>query len=172
MADRSGVRSALAHPLSGVPAYFDSSPFDGARIAGTSKSRRLELYETLAKTHFVEIPGDVTAADLAGLEAYHRERLIAEREERRMHFGALALVSVLFFILLPALIAQGFQMLALDLLALLLLALIVPYVFVYFGYENRVRAMALGLFRLMEARATREEGERRAMGGGEGQGSG
>jgi hypothetical protein len=159
MADSPGSRSVMPHPPGGVPKYFDSSPFDGAQVArpGGPKSHRLELYDALAKGHFAELPEGASADDLAWLEGYHRERLDAEREERRMHFGAFCLVSVLFFLLLPALIAGAFQMLALDLLALLLLVLIVPYVFVYFGYENRVRAMALGLFRLMEARAVRAE---------------
>jgi hypothetical protein len=158
MAEGSGERSVMPHPPGGVPKYFDSSPFDGAQIAKAgAKSRRLELYDALSKAHFAQIPDEVTDGELAWLETFHRERLEAEREERRMHFGAFALVGVLFFLLFPALIAQAFQMLALDLLALLLLVLIVPYVFVYFGYENRVRAMALGLFRIMEARALRAE---------------
>ena len=158
MADPKGERSVMPHPPGGVPKYFDTSPFEGAQVAGAgAKSHRLELYERLAKGHFGQIPEDVTESELEWLEGYHRERLAAEREERRMHFGAFALVGVLFFLLFPAMIAQAFQMLALDLLALLLLVLLVPYVFVYFGYENRVRAMALGLFRLLEARALKAE---------------
>ena len=33
----------------------------------------------------------------------------------------------------------------------LLLLLVAPYTFVYFGYENRVRAMSLGLLRVLDA---------------------
>lgn len=160
MAESSGARSVMPHPPAGVPKYFDSSPYQGAPVAGAAgRSRALELYEALAPVHFVAIPAEISGEELAWLEAFHRERVLAEREERRMHFGAFALVSGLFFLLLPALVAQEFGFLALDLLALLLLVLIVPYVFVYFGYENRVRAMTLGLFRLVEARAKRAEAE-------------
>jgi hypothetical protein len=158
MAETSGARGVMPHPPGGVPRYFDGSPFDDARIAGVDqeRSRRLALYDELAKDHFARMPREVGTEELAWLEGYQRERLEAEREERRMHFGAFALVSVLFFILLPTFVSSQF-VLALGLLELLLLALIVPYVFIYFGYENRVRAMTLGLLRLIEARAVREE---------------
>ena len=154
MADSSGARKVMNHPPAGIPKYFDGSPYDNAPVAreGGPKSRRLELYDRLAKDHFGAIPAELTADELAWLEGYHHERVVAEREERRMHFGAFALVGVLFFILLPSFVSGQF-VLALGLLELLLLVLLVPYVFVYFGYENRVRAMELGLLRLMEARA-------------------
>jgi hypothetical protein len=157
MADSSGARSVMNHPPKGIPKYFDGSPYDGAPVAREgAKSRRLQLYETLSKDHFGSIPADASADELDWLEGYHHERVIAEREERRMHFGAFALVGVLFFILLPS-FASGQFVLALALLELLLLVLLVPYVFVYFGYENRVRAMELGLLRLKEARALLSE---------------
>ncbi|MBI5545730.1 MAG: hypothetical protein HY901_17720 [Deltaproteobacteria bacterium] len=165
MAESTGARSVMNHPPSGIPKYFDGSPYDHAPIAGPAgpESKRLALYQQLAKAHFGEIPEAVTLEELTWLEAFHRERVIAEREERRMHFGAFALVGVLFFILLPSFVASQF-VLALALLEVLLLVLLVPYVFVYFGYENRVRAMTLGLFRLIEARAVRAE----RVAGGEG----
>jgi hypothetical protein len=138
--------------------YFDSSPFDSVQVVGTGvKSHGLELYDRLAKARFTELPESVTEREFVWLETFHRERLAAEREERRMHFGALALVSVLFFLLLPTVVTQTTPMLPIDIVALLLFVLFVPYVFVYFGYENRVRAMTLGLLRLMEARALRAE---------------
>ncbi len=112
-----------------------------------AEGRAAELYRRC----FHELPPDLAADDLRLLERYARARLKLEMEERRMHFGALALVSVLFFILLPHLLAEEFRNLALDALALLLLALIVPYVFVYFSYENRVREMARFHLRLIEA---------------------
>lgn len=159
MAQDSNVRSALPHPPGLLPAYFTASAFDGVPVAepGKPKSRLLELYDRLLPGYFAELPPELDDADLAWLDGFLLSRLETEREERRMHFGAFALVSVLFFILLPQLMAMQFANLALDLLALLLLVLLVPYVFVYFGYENRVRALAVGHMRLVEARARRAQ---------------
>jgi Flp pilus assembly protein TadB len=155
--------NATRHRQGARSGYFDSSPFENAQIAATdTKSRCLDLYEAFAQSRFEQLADDLTESELASLEEYHRARLDAEREERRMHLGAFALVSVLFFLLLPMLVAEAFQVLVLDAVALLLLALAVPYAFVYFDYENRVRAMALGLFRLMEARELRAERTRQA----------
>ncbi|MGC4114819.1 MAG: hypothetical protein QM765_09460 [Myxococcales bacterium] len=157
MADEGSIRSVQNHPPAGVPKYFDGSPYDEAQIAvGKPKSKRLALYDDLAKAHFATVPDSVTDEELAWLEGYHHERVIAEREERRMHFGAFMFVGILFFILLPGFVG-GPLVVALGILELLLLVLIAAYVFVYFGYENRVRAMTLGLFRLMEVRANRAE---------------
>ena len=157
MADPGSIRSVQNHPPAGVPKYFDGSPYDDASIAvGVPKSRRLCLYDELAKSHFAQVPDMVTDEELAWLKAYHRERVVAEREERRMHFGAFALVGVLFFILLPGFI-KGPLVIGLGLLELLLLVLVAAYVFVYFSYENRVRAMTVGLLRLMEVEAGRAE---------------
>ena len=143
----------------GNPRYYDSSPFDGILIArpGGPKSRRLRLYEALSSTRFATLPEGMGPADLAWLEGYVKTRLKAEREERRLHFGAFALVAVLFFLVFPVLSLQGFPNLGLSLLALLLLMLLVPYVVVYFNYENRVRAMTLGHLRLIEAQAVADE---------------
>jgi hypothetical protein len=116
-------------------------------VYDSAEGRAAELY----RRSFRALPADLAPDDLRLLERYAKARLKLEMEERRMHFGALALVSVLFFILLPHLLAGEFRNLALDALALLLLALIVPYVFVYFSYENRVREMARLYLRLLEA---------------------
>ncbi|MGI5864511.1 MAG: hypothetical protein ACOX6T_21010 [Myxococcales bacterium] len=157
MSQEQNVRSVLPHPPKAIPNYFMASAFEGAQIAepGKPKSRLLELYDQLAPSYFASIPEDLGDADLDWLERFLTTRLEIEREERRMHFGALALVGILFFLLLPQIVAMEFANLALNLLALLLLALVVPYVFVYFGYENRVRAMALARLRLIEARTAR-----------------
>ncbi|HCF56444.1 MAG TPA: hypothetical protein DFS52_00405 [Myxococcales bacterium] len=157
MSQPENVRSVLPHPPKAIPNYFLASAFEGAQIAepGKSKSRLLELYDQLAPSHFASIPEELGEADLDWLDRFQMTRLEIEREERRMHFGALALVSLLFFLLLPQIVAMEFANIALNLLALLLLTLVVPYVFVYFGYENRVRAMALGHLRLVEARTER-----------------
>ncbi len=166
MADEGSIRSVQNHPPAGVPKYFDGSPYDDAQIAvGRPTSKRLALYDELAKKHFAEVPDTVTDEELAWLEGYHHQRVIAEREERRMHFGAFMFVGILFFILLPGFVT-GPLVIALGILELLLLGLIVAYVFVYFGYENRVRAMTLGLFRLMEVRANRAEQKAGAAGKG------
>jgi len=153
------VRSVQPHPPMGIPKYFYASAFDGAQIAapGKEKSRRLRLYERLSETHFAELPAELSLEDLRSLDAQLLARLDLEREERRMHFGSLALSSVLFFLVLPHLASAREPSLALGLLALLLLGLVAPYVLVYFGYENRVRAMGLAHLRLLEAIAAREE---------------
>ncbi len=130
----------------GMPGYIANSIFDEPAGSG----RAAELYLALARSRFASLPGELSTADLRMLERYLFARLELEREERRMHFGALALLSLLFFVLLPHLISGEFQSVALDLLALLLLTLIVPYIFVYFGYENRVRAMGAARLRALE----------------------
>ncbi|MDR0965888.1 MAG: hypothetical protein LBM75_05210 [Myxococcales bacterium] len=154
----STVRSALPHPPRWLPNYCARSAFHGVELAepGHDKSRRLALYDALAEQDFAAIPEDVSDADLAWLDGFLALKLEAEREERRMHFGAFALVGVLFFLLMPTLVT-GTASLAMLLLALLLIVLLVPYTLVYFGYENRVRAMAIGRMRLWEARARRAE---------------
>jgi hypothetical protein len=126
---------------------FSSSPFDGVPGEG----RAAKLYRALAQSRFAALPEGLTDEDAQLLERYLSLRLKLEREERRMHFGALALMSLLFFLVLPAVLRDPGS-LTLDLLALLLLALVIPYVFVYFGYENRVRAMSTALLRLISRR--------------------
>jgi hypothetical protein len=123
-----------------------SSVYDAAGAEG----RAVDLYRALAQSRFRELP-PLSDADARLLEGHLRARLDLEREERRMHFGALALISLLFFLLLPT-VVRDMGNLALDLIALLLLALLAPYVFVYFGYENRVRAMSSAWLRLSSYR--------------------
>lgn len=115
-------------------------------------SRVLQVYREYAPTHFQTLPEDLSAEEVEGLMALHRDRLGAEREERRMHFGAFALTGILLFILVPPLVASGGRSVPLVILALLLVALVIPYAFVYYRYENRVRSMTEGLFRLRERR--------------------
>ena len=154
----STVRSALPHPPGWLPGYCARSAFAGVELAepGHAKSRLLALHDELALREFSAIPDGLSDADLAWLDAFLALRLETEREERRMHFGAFALVGLLFFLLLPML-AQGNASLPTLLIALLLIGLLVPYTLVYFGYENRVRSMAIGRMRLWEARARRAE---------------
>ena len=152
------VRSALPHPPGWLPDYCARSAFAGVQVneTGKEKSRRLALYDELAAGEFTNIPEDRTDEDLAWLDGFHALKLEAEKEERRMHFGAFALVGLLLFLLMPTL-AAGTAPLAILLLALLLIALLAPYTLVYFGYENRVRSMAIGRWRLWEARQKRAE---------------
>jgi hypothetical protein len=153
MADSSRARSVQGHPPSLLPHWLAGSAFEGALLdpPGVEKSRRLALYDQLAPDHFAKVPDELTVDDLDWLDQFHLARLEIEREERRMHFGALSLVTLMLFLILPAMITGGFSSLALNLLSLLLILLAGPYVLVYFGYENRVRAMALGHLRLLEA---------------------
>jgi hypothetical protein len=159
MGDSARARSVQGHPPSLIPQWLAGSAFDGAVLdpPGVEKSRLLALYDHLSPSHFAQIPDSLSDQDLSWLDQFHLARLDIEREERRMHFGALALVTVMLFLLLPTLISGGFSNLSMDLLALLLLALAGPYVMVYFGYENRVRAMGLGHLRLLEAMARRAQ---------------
>jgi hypothetical protein len=156
-----GARDPAAHPPRRIAKYFAGSPFEGAQIAAAEgpKSKRLALFDELRAQRFASVPAGLSREDLQWLAEFQLHRLEAEREERRMHFGALVLVTVLFFLVFPQLIAQQFANLGLSLVALLLLVLIVPYVLVYFGYENRVRAMALEHLRLLEAIALSDERE-------------
>ncbi len=129
-----------------APKYFDSSPFGPPSAQG----RICELYRALARGKFAALPEGLSRAEAEGLDRYLLARLELEREERRMHFGALALTAVLFFLLLPPVLAEGFRNGLLDAMALLLFGLLAPYLFVYFNYENRVRAMSEAHLRLLE----------------------
>src|SRR5712692_9754329 len=80
-----------------------------ARPEPAGSGRAAELYLALARSRFASLPGELSTADLRMLERYLFARLELEREERRMHFGALALLSLLFFVLLPHLISGEFQ---------------------------------------------------------------
>ena len=152
------VRSALPHPPGWLPDYCSRSAFAQVELNedGHAKSRLLTIYDQLAAIEFSKIPEDLTDEELAWLDGFHALKHETEKEERRMHFGAFALVGLLLFILMPTL-ATGNAPLALLLLALMLIVLLVPYTLVYFGYENRVRSMAIGRMRIWEARQRRAE---------------
>jgi len=153
MAD--AARKVMPHPR--TLRYFEESTFDRAKVDDGTKSRALRLYEELAPSFFERIPDDLSDAELDALASQLEVRHDIEREERRMHFGAFALVCVLFMMIFVPLVQGGFDSLAMDALLVLLLALLVPYVFVYFGYENRVRAMGLARLRILEAKQRRAE---------------
>ena len=69
-----------------------------------------------------------------------------------MHFGAFALVSILFFIILPQALDGGEYSLPFMLLGGLLFLLMVPYIFYYAWYENRLRRMEDYYFLILEAK--------------------
>ena len=74
-----------------------------------------------------------------------------------MHFGAFALVGLAFIILLPATLFLEDYFLVLAGAQALLLALLVPYVFVYRKYEEGVRRMMREAIILENARRLRVE---------------
>ena len=126
--------------------YFDSSPYPLP-----SEGKLATLYRALSASRFAQLPPGLSPEEARVLDRYLLARLDLEREERRMHFGALALAAALFFLLLPQVLAGQFRDLLLDSMALLLFLLLPPYLFVYFNYENRVRAMSEAHLRLLEA---------------------
>lgn len=109
-----------------------------------------ELYEEKSRSGF----NGLELLDIEALKTLleiHSKKIEFHREERKMHFGALALVSVLFFITLALLNRGGPVFLYACAIALLLLCLIIPYVIVYFKYENRLRKMNSEYFKIFDA---------------------
>jgi hypothetical protein len=135
-----------------APKYFDSSPYPLP-----SEGKLGALYRALSASRFAQLPPGLSREEARALDRYLLARLDLEREERRMHFGALALAAALFFLLLPPVLAGEFRDLLLDSMALLLFLLLPPYLFVYFNYENRVRAMSEAHLRLLESDLSFEE---------------
>ncbi len=104
------------------------------------KSRLLAEYERAAAGGFTELDS-FNDRELLRLQRLHDKHLDYYREERRMHFGAFALVGLAFIILFPALLTVEQSFLALAGVETLLFVLLVPYVFVYRRYEEGVRRM-------------------------------
>lgn len=102
------------------------------------KARLYARYEELVASGFEDLSG-FDAGELDWLQRIHDKHLDYYREERRMHFGAFALVGVVFIILLPATLFLEDYFLILAGVEGLLLALLVPYTFVYRRYEEGVR---------------------------------
>jgi hypothetical protein len=97
--------------------------------------------------------------DLAWLQRIHDKHLGFYLEERRMHFGAFALVGLAFVVLLgPTLtLAETPFFLPLAGAETLLFFLLVPYTFVYRRYEEGVRRMMRESVTLEDARRARGE---------------
>jgi len=95
--------------------------------------------------------------DLDWLQRIHDKHLAFYEEERRMHFGAFALVGLALVVLLPAMLTIEEHFLPLAAVEALLLLLLVPYTFVYRRYEEGVRRMMRESVLLENARRLRVE---------------
>lgn len=111
----------------------------------------LEFYETHLKGNFGAI-GGLAGDELSFLLAVHEKKVDYFKEERKMHFLAFMLVTLLFFIILPRTFEDHFR-LGFVLLEALLFVLMVPYVFYYAWYENRLRKLEALYFVIFEAAA-------------------
>lgn len=101
-------------------------------------------------THF-------STENLDWIQQIHDKYLEFYKEERRMHFGAFALVGLAFVVLLPAMLSLESYFLPLVAVEGLLLLLLVPYTFVYRKYEEGVRRMMRESVLLEDARRERTE---------------
>lgn len=122
------------------------------------KAELLAAYEKLCTDGFADLDR-FSADELDDLLRIHDRRLDYYREERRMHFGAFALVGLALVVLLPAVLTLTDTDFFIPLAAieLLLLVLLVPYTFVYRKYEEDVRRMMREAFLLDNARRLRRE---------------
>lgn len=102
------------------------------------RSALLGEYERLARDGFDDL-ARFADDELEWLQRIHDRYLDYYREERRMHFGAFALVGLALVILLPAVLTLEQYFLPLAAVEGLLLLLLVPYTFVYRKYEEGVR---------------------------------
>jgi len=120
--------------------------------------RTMEFYATHLKDRFQSVD-HLGERDLRWLLTVHDKKVEYFKEERKMHFGAFALVTVLFFLLLPIILEGGEFVKPLLLIEGLLFFLMVPYVFYYAWYENRLRKLEEFYFVILEALEGIEEKE-------------
>ena len=113
--------------------------------------KTMEIYETHLKNDFTTI-GGLTKDELSFILAVHEKKVDYFKEERKMHFFAFMLVTLLFFIILPRTFEEQFR-LGFVLLEGLLFVLMVPYVFYYAWYENRLRKLEALYFVIFETAA-------------------
>lgn len=113
-------------------------------------------YEKLCETGFEQFES-FTDSELDRFQQIHDKRLDFYREERRMHFGAFALVSLAFVILFPPLLSAENHFLPLLGIEALLFCLLVPYTFVYRRYEEGVRRMMRESILLENARSKKKQ---------------
>ncbi len=117
---------------------FGKNFLDAIKIAVESET--LTVYKSLYETDFSSIES-FTLKEIENIFSLHSLYLHYTIEERRMHFGALALISLCTVILLPFIFLLNQYIIPLSIIELLLVLLLIPYVFVYRNYENRVRSM-------------------------------
>lgn len=124
------------------------------------KAELLAAYENACAEKFAGLDR-FSADELDWLQRLHDRRLDYLREERRMHFGAFALVGLALVILLPVVLTMTDTDYFIPLAAveLLLIVLFVPYTFVYRKYEEGVRRMMREAFLLENARRLGRERE-------------
>jgi hypothetical protein len=120
------------------------------------RSAMLAEYERLSREGFDELEG-FSDADLEWLQRIHDRYLDYYREERKLHFGAFALVGLALVILLPAVLTLEEYFLPLAAVEVLLLVLLVPYTFVYRRYEEGVRRKMREAVLLADERRLRTE---------------
>jgi hypothetical protein len=110
--------------------------------------RPLALYDAYLKKDFAGLDA-LTPHDLSFLLSVHEKKVEYFKEERKMHFFAFMLVTLLFFIILPRTFEEQFRV-PFMLLESLLFVLMVPYIFYYAWYENRLRKLERLYFVLFE----------------------
>lgn len=120
------------------------------------KAELLAAYEQASADGFTDLDA-FSAEELDWLQRIHDRRLDYLVEERRMHFGAFALVGLALVVLLPAMLTIEEHFLPLAAVEALLLLLLVPYTFVYRRYEEGVRRMMRESVLLENARRLRVE---------------
>jgi hypothetical protein len=113
----------------------------------------MDLYEKCLKEKFAGIDA-LSTDELRFLLAVHEKKVDYFKTERTMHFLAFMLVTLLFFIILPRTFEDQYR-LGFLLLEAFLFVLMVPYVFYYAWYENRLRRLEALYFIIFEAAARR-----------------
>ena len=101
-------------------------------------SALLKAYYRLSDEGFAGLDG-FTDEEMDWIREIHDKHLSFLKEERRMHFGAFALVALAMVLLLPAVLSEERYFIPLFVAFGLLLVLLVPYTFVYMRYEEGVR---------------------------------
>jgi len=127
------------------------------------KAELLAAYEQASADGFTDLDA-FSAEELDWLQRIHDRRLDYLVEERRMHFGAFALVGLALVILLPVVLTltDTDYFIPLAAVELLLIVLFVPYTFVYRKYEEGVRRLMREAFLLANGRRLRREQEGRS----------
>ena len=93
-------------------------------MTGDTMATTMELYEIRLKDDFTAIDG-LSKDEQTFLLAVHDKKVDYFREERKMHFFAFMLVTLLFFIVLPRTFEDQYR-LAFVLLEAFLFVLMVP----------------------------------------------